>query len=179
MDYSTLIKARRSVRKYQEGTSISDAAINEILQAAQMAPSWKNTQTGRDYIIKSADMVDKIKKDTLPEFNQRSTKNAPVIIVTAFEKNISGFEKDGTPANELGNEWGAYDLGLQNAYMLLKAKELGIDSLIMGIRDSEKLRKELGIPSSQQVAAVIALGYSAAEPMCPKRKELDEIRKVF
>lgn len=179
MEFSELIRLRRSVRKYQEGTSISQAALTEIMEAAQMAPSWKNSQTGRYYIIKSPEMVSEIRKTCLPEFNQKSSEHAPVLVVTTFEKGVSGFNPDGSPTNELGDEWGAYDLGLQNAYMLLKARELGIDSLIMGIRDDQKLREKLSIPASQEVAAVIALGYSAVEPKLNKRKELDEIIKTY
>ena len=179
MEFSELIKLRRSVRKYQEDTSISEAALIEILQAAQMAPSWKNSETGRYYVIKSPEMVSEIKKTCLPVFNHNSSEHAQVLVVTTFEKGISGFNPDGNPTNELGDEWGAYDLGLQNAYMLLKARELGVDSLIMGIRDSELLREKLSIPDSQEVAAVIALGYSAVEPKLNPRKELEEIYKIF
>lgn len=179
MEYSELIKLRRSVRKYQGDTSISDATIKEILQAAQMAPSWKNTQTGRYYVIKSPEMLSDIRKTCLPVFNQKSSEYAPVLVVTTFEKGLSGFNPDGNPTNELGDEWGAYDLGLQNAYMLLKARELGIDSLIMGIRDSELLRDKLSIPDSQEVAAVIALGYAAVEPKLNPRKNVDEIYQII
>ena len=49
----------------------------------------------------------------------------------------------------------------------------------MGIRDGEKLRELLHIPEDQQIAAVIALGYGAAEPQMPKRKELSETTVFF
>ena len=179
MEYSELIKLRRSVRKYQEGSTISEETIEEILKAAQMAPSWKNSQTGRYYIVRSPEMLSDIRSTCLPEFNQKSSANAPVLVVTTFKKGLSGFNPDGTPTNELGDEWGAYDLGLQNAYFLLKARELGIDSLIMGIRDGEKLRKKLSIPADEEVTAVIALGFAAVEPKLNKRKDVSEIRKYF
>ena len=99
--------------------------------------------------------------------------------MTAFEKNLSGFDQEGNPENELGNEWGAYDLGLQNAYLILKAKELGLDTLIMGLRDEEALRKALDISKSQEVASVIALGYRESDVTAPKRKELDQVVKFF
>ncbi|MFQ7173914.1 MAG: hypothetical protein ACLRQF_18750 [Thomasclavelia ramosa] len=50
-------------------------------------------------------------KRCLPEFNQENCKNAPVLIAS-FIPNRSGFERDGTPSNELANGWGCYDLGL-------------------------------------------------------------------
>ena len=82
---------------------------------------------------------------------------------------------DGTQVNELGDGWGAYDLGLQNAYLVLKARELGYDTLIMGIRDEKKLREAFSIPDTQQVAAVLALGVREADPTAPQRKNIDEI----
>ena len=94
-------------------------------------------------------------------------------------KGRSGFDNLGNAVNELGDEWGAYDLGLHNENLVLKARELGLDTLIMGIRDGEKLRELLHIPEDQQIAAVIALGYGAAEPQMPKRKELSETTVFF
>ena len=51
---------------------------------------------------------------------------------------------------------GRYDLGMHNQNLLLKAKDLGLDTLVMGIRDAGKLRELLSIGEDQDVAAVIA-----------------------
>jgi len=75
--------------------------------------------------------------------------------------------------------WGAYDLGLQNENLCLKARELGLDTLIMGIRDESALKNILDIPDNVQVAAVIALGYRNTEPKMPLRKELSEVVKYY
>lgn len=76
--------------------------------------------------------------------------------------------------------WGAYDLGLQNAYLILKARELGLDTLIMGIRDADKIREKLQIPESQQIVAVIALGYNAGESLeRPRRRDLEKVLKIY
>ncbi len=179
MEFSNLIEARRSIRVYKSGTTIEKSVIEEIIGAAQKAPSWKNSQTGRYYVIMSADKVEFIRNKCLPEFNQKNSANAPVFIVTAFEKSISGFDNDGNSVNEIGDEWGAYDLGLQNENLILKARELGLDTLIMGIRDAEILRSELSIPDTQEIVAVIALGYRNIEPNAPKRKDIDEIVSFF
>ena len=97
-----------------------------------------------------------------------------MLIVTAFEKSRSGFTREGVAENELGEGWGCYDLGLQNENLVLKAAELGLDTLIMGIRDSEKLRSILSIPDSKEVVAVIAVGYGQGKPAMPKRKPLED-----
>lgn len=49
----------------------------------------------------------------------------------------------------------------------------------MGIRDGEALRKELDIPESQEVVAVISLGYRDIDPDMPKRKNVEDIAKFF
>ena len=116
----------------------------------------------------------------LPAFNQRNTENAPVLIVSTFVTCVSGYDvKAGEPSNELGNGWGAYDCGLHDMALLLKASELGLSTLVMGIRDAEKLREVLSVPADEQIVSVIAVGYAAVDPDRPARKELTEIAKFF
>ncbi|MCI5639746.1 MAG: nitroreductase family protein, partial [Lachnospiraceae bacterium] len=62
---------------------------------------------------------------------------------------------------------------------VLKAKDMGLDTLIMGLRDSEKIRTMLEIPETETVVSVIALGYAEQEATMPKRKEPQDILKVF
>ena len=174
MEFEKLISERRSIRKYAEGVTVDKADIEKIIASAQLAPSWKNSQTGRYYIALSQEKLDEVRA-ALPQFNQNNSLNASALIVTAFEKGTAGFMPDGTQVNELGDMWGAYDLGLQNAYFVLKAKELGYDTLIMGIRDEKALRAAFDIPENQQIAAVLALGKRAAEPNAPVRKEISDI----
>ena len=179
MEYSELIASRRSIRSFKENVSITRKELEEIICCAQQAPTWKNSQTGRYYIITSDEVRNDFLQKALPEGNRLKCTNVPALIVTAFEKNCSGFTNEGTPENELGNEWGAYDLGLANQLLILKAKELGLDTLIMGIRDAQKLRELLYIPDSQEVVSVIAVGYGEATPPKPKRKEVADVARFF
>ena len=175
MEFSDLALQRRSVRAYED-KPVDPALIEQILQAAQLAPTWKNSQTGRYYVAASPEAQAKIRA-CLPAFNQRSSDHA-ALIVTAYVKDVSGFTA-GQPDNELGNQWGAYDLGLQNAYLVLKARELGLDTLIMGIRDEAALRAAAGIPDTEAVFSVIALGYRAQEPSLRPRKALSDVTRFL
>lgn len=174
MDFKDLTQKRRSVRSYASEKKVAKEQLEEIIKAAQLAPTWKNSQTGRYYVAVSEEAIAAV-REALPEFNRNSSKGA-ALIVTTFVKGISGFG-DGKPANEIGDEWGAYDLGLQNAYLVLKASDLGLDTLIMGIRDADALRATLSIPETEEVVAVIAVGYRAKDPVFGGRKELEEIAK--
>ena len=178
MELDTIINTRRSIRKYKN-QPIEVEKVEMIIKAAVEAESWKNSQTARYHIITSKELLIEFKKKCLPEFNQENCKDAPVLIVSTFIKNRSGFERDGTASNELGNGWGCYDLGIHNQNLILKATELGIGSLIMGIRDEKKIRTLLNIPASEIIVSVIALGIRDIEPERPKRKNIDEICKFY
>ena len=68
MEFNQTLMARRSLRAYEEGKTVEKAQIEEMIRFAQMAPSWKNSQTGRYYVVMSPEMLEKVKKDCLPEF---------------------------------------------------------------------------------------------------------------
>ncbi len=178
MELDTIINTRRSIRKYKN-QPIEIEKVKKIIKAAVEAESWKNSQTARYHIITSNELLIEFKKTCLPEFNQENCKDAPVLIVSTFIKNRSGFERDGTASNELGNGWGCYDLGIHNQNLILKATELGIGSLIIGMRNEKKIRTLLNIPASEIIVSVIALGISDIEPERPKRKNIDEICKFY
>ncbi len=36
------------------------------------------------------------------EFNQRNSLNAGAFVITIFKKNVSGFDNEGNPVNEVG-----------------------------------------------------------------------------
>ena len=153
--------------------------MEELLRAAQEAPSWKNSQTGRYYCVLSEEIVNKIRKNCLPGARNAEKSEHAALIVTTFVHNRAGFQADGTPDNELGNGWGCYDLGLQNENLILKATDLGLSTLIMGLREADKLREILSIPETETIAAVIAVGKAAEEPTRKPRKSLEEIAKFF
>ncbi|MBR5341690.1 MAG: nitroreductase family protein [Erysipelotrichaceae bacterium] len=174
MELNELVKIRRSVRAYSE-ERVKEEDLKEMISCAQMAPSWKNSETGRYYVALSDEAIEKI-YESLPDFNKRSSKNA-AYIVTTFKKGLSGYVSEGNPSPE-GDLWGSYDLGLQNSYMLLKASELGYDTLIMGLRDSDAIREYFAIPEDEIIMAVIAIGKRAAEPKFNPRKNLEDILKI-
>ena len=175
--FDDIVASRRSVRNYEAGTTISEEEVRVLIATTQEAPTWANTQTTRYYVAMSEDKVAAV-KELVGAGNARNTANAPVMIVSTFVKGQSGFGR-GNQVNEVGDGWGAYDNGLSNAYLILKAREQGYDTLIMGMRDSDGLRALFGIPENEQVMAVISLGKRASDPRRPDRKPVDEIVKFY
>lgn len=178
MELQDVISARRSIRKYKN-QKVEHHFIEQCIQSAILAPSWKNSQTARYHVVESDEMLEKIKKETLPEFNANNCKDAPVLVVTTFVKNRAGFERDGSESNECGQGWGYYDLGIHNMNFILKATELGLGTLVMGIRDGDKIREILNIADNEIIVSVISVGYPDIEPAMPKRKTVEDITKVY
>ena len=146
MEFQKVLETRRSVRKYDPNVSVTREQMEELIRAAQEAPSWKNSQTGRYYCVLSEEIADKIRETCLPQAR---------------------------------NVWGRYSLGLQNPNPILNSTALGLSTLIMGLRESDKLREILSIPETESVVAVIAVGKATEEPTRKPRKSLDEIAKFF
>lgn len=178
MDFNKLIEERRSVREYDTDKKVTEEQIKEIVEAAIQAPSWKNAQTARYYCLISNEQIEQFKKQCMPEFNIKNTEGA-VLLVSTFVENRSGFDRDGKAENEVGNGWGYYDLGLHNQNLILKAKDIGLDTLITGIRDADKIREFLKIPTEEIIVAVIAVGYGTKKIPKPKRKTTEDILKFY
>ena len=174
MEFEQLIEQRRSVRSYKD-EPIERELIETILKEAQSAPSWKNSQAARVYAVIEKEKLEKV-RSTLPSFNQKSSAGA-CLLVTTFVRKVSGHTQS-VPDNEGGDLWGAYDLGLHDAYLILSAKNHGLDTLIMGLRDSEQLRDILAISEDEEIMSVIALGHGEGQPAFKNRKALEEVAVI-
>ena len=49
MEFTKLLEERRSIRAFDPEKHVTAEQIQEIVQAAIQAPSWKNSQTTRYY----------------------------------------------------------------------------------------------------------------------------------
>ena len=174
--FDEVLTTRRSIRSYDATKKITEAEVRELLLATQEAPSWANQQPSKYDVASSPEKVQAVQE--MVGGNKERIKDAPVLIVSTFERGKSGFFQ-GNPTNEFGEGWGAYDNGLSNCYLILKARAMGFDTLIMGMRDADALRGLFSIPSNETITAVISLGYRAGDPRKPEHRPLDEIAKFF
>lgn len=168
MELQTCIEQRRSVRKYKN-QSVPRELIREIIKAATFAPSWKNSQVSRYYVAEGN--AKKELASYLGEFNGRNVQDAPVLIVSTVVNKRSGFTRAGEYETHLKDGFQYYDCGMQSMNLCLKAHELGLATLVMGIYDEAAIRKLFNIDESQIIVAVTAVG----ETSMPKRKSVDDI----
>lgn len=174
MECSKVIQERRTIRAYQD-RAVDPQVINSIIQSATYAPSWKNSQCWRFYVVTEKQTLNSLKERGLPEGNRKKVELAPCIIVACFEKGLSGLGADNQYANSIGEGWSYFDLGLAVENLCLEAYNQGLGTLIMGIRNEDVIQPLLNIPQQYEIVALIALGYPAMEPPMPPRKKVEEV----
>ncbi|HBG07800.1 MAG: nitroreductase [Geobacteraceae bacterium GWC2_58_44] len=161
------INNRRSIRKYKD-TQVEWDKVGQVLDAARLAPSWKNSQCWRFLVLNSA-----AKKDALmgafPEDNpgKKALAQAPVLLVVCADPAESGVEN--------GIEYYIADTAIAFEHICLAAFSLGLGTCWMGWYDEAAIKNVLGIPAGIRVVGVTPLGYPDQEPKQRPRKDLTEI----
>ena len=172
MELSKAIENRRSIRKYKD-LPVTEEQVREILTAASLAPSWTNSQPSRYYVAmgQARDAVAAM----LPQFNQNNVINAPVLIVPTVVRGTSGYGKDGVARTHLDDGFLHFDNGLRVQNICLKALDMGLGSLIMGLYDEKAIREYFEIPDTQEIVCVLSIGYPDIQPEARPRLSVDEI----
>ena len=155
------IKSRRSVRKFTE-EKVPHEVLEQLVELARWAPSWKNTQIARYVAVEDEALKNRIAEEATIPWNEGIIKGAPVLMVMTY----------------VGDRWQNFDCGIAAATFELAAHELGLGSVVLGIFEEEKLRELLELPEGMGVACLMPLGYPAEEPGAPKRKEVAELLTI-
>lgn len=176
MEALECIKGRRSVREFTS-EPVSADVLNEIIDVARFAPSWKNTQIAR-YVALTGDSKKRLADVSFEAWagNANIVNNSPMTVVLTYVKNRCGFERDGSFSTSKGDRWQNFDCGVAAEAFCLAAYEKGLGTVIMGIFDEEKVAEAINLSDDLGVAAIIAIGYPANSNItAPKRKEVSDL----
>lgn len=167
MDVLEAINSRRSIRKYKD-VPVEWDKLGQVLEAARLAPSWKNMQCWRLLVLNSPEKKRAL-LDAFPEQNpgRGALSQAPVVIVVCADPVESGVEN--------GIEYYIADTAIAFEHICLAAHGLGLGTCWMGWYDEPAIKERLGIPPGIRVIGVTPLGYPDQEPKPRPRKELQEI----
>lgn len=165
MEFFEVIKNRYACKKF-DGRPVEKEQLDAILEAGRLAPTAKNLQEQRIYVVQSEEGLAKIDKVTPCRYG------AATAIVVAFDTNHV-FTYPGGNRNS-----GVEDASIVATHMMLAAKAVGVDSCWLNFFDPEETAKELGLPENEEVLMILDLGYAAegTTPLAPhtQRKELSE-----
>ena len=151
MNFKELAAARYSVRKFKN-IPIEREKIQTILEAGLLAPTAKNQQPQKLFVVTAPDKLEKLRSVC------RCTFGAPLIIVAGYDKGRS-WRNDLIP----GYESGETDCAIVCTHMLLQATELGLGSCWVGWFNDRAVAEALDIPDNIRVCAMLPIGIPADE----------------
>lgn len=165
MEFKEIIKNRYSCKKYSD-KPVEEGKLQAILEAGRLAPTAKNLQEQRVYVLKSEEALAKIDKVTPCRYG------APMVLVVAFDKtNVYTYPGEKRTS-------GVEDATIVATHMILAAADEGVDSCWLNRLDPDELARELGLPENEEILMVMDLGYAAegAGPLANhfSRKPLSE-----
>jgi len=183
------IEKRRSVRKFKS-KPIDRELIDDLLEAARLAPSASNRQQWRFQVIIDPDLKKQIFEEAT--FNQRQVQEAPAVIVCGSE--LLTFVKGHALAPRGSEYYGAESenwddikafipdaqmntaIAIEHIVLMATALDLGT-CWIQSIRFGQ-LAKILGWPRHVVAHAISAVGYPDEPPPSMPRLSLEEIQEV-
>lgn len=179
MEFNDLVKARRSCRAFAD-EAVSEEDVNAILEAGQWAPSPLNLQPWQFVVVTSSEVKADIRKageaakqavadgggpGWARKYDMDIVEQAPVLAVVLYDPSKGGL---GAFFNQPHGALQAASACIQN--MMLKAADLGLESLWFTFFDPAAISPVLHVPDNFDIAGVIALGKPAAAAKAPPRK---------
>lgn len=150
MKFIDLVKERYSCKNFDR-KQIKKEELDIILEAGRFAPTAKNNQNQRIYVIQSEESLKIIDEETPCRYK------APTVLVIAYDKDNT-FTYPGGRYNS-----GIEDVTIVASHMLLASKSVGVDSCWVNFFDPDKLKDKLKLPENEEIVAMIDLGYASEE----------------
>ena len=164
MSFEEIIRKRTAVRKFSD-KKLEKEKLDKILEAGRLAPTAKNSQPIKIYVIKSEEGISNLDKAT------RCRYGASTVLIVCGNKE-EAYHK---------GEYSTYEMDatIVATHMMLEATNVGVDNIWIESYDESILRKEFDIPNEYIPVCILPLGYKIDDcpinPMHDKRKNIDEL----
>ena len=168
MEFEKVIKDRFSTRKFKSDL-VNDELITKILEAGRVAPTAKNQQPQKIYVVKSIEGINKIDEVSPCRYN------APLVLLVCSDKSIAWSN-------------GAYstyemDATIVATHMILEATNVGLDSVWVEMFDKTKTKEIFNLEENIEPICLIPIGYKedgvVPSPMHTTKKNLEDIVKYI
>jgi nitroreductase len=168
------IRTRCSLKLHLSRKPIEPEKLEQVLEAARLAPSARNLQPWRFVVVQGEEQIDEL-ATAFNEYNQEVRNAAAIVVICARE--AGGVERPGKP-------YYLFDCGLAAENLILAATDLGLCSHLILSFDESEVKRILEIPDDYRVVITTPLAYPAEasydEAAAGKlgartRKELGEI----
>ena len=149
MNFMDLAKARFSTRKFTT-QPVEDEKLAQILEAGKLAPTAKNQQPQKIYVIRSREKLDRLNQLT------RCIYGAGTVLLVAYDDDL---DWDNPMEEQVSS--GEVDAAIVATHMMLEATELGLGSVWVGWFPPTETAKALGLPANIKPVMLMPLGYTA------------------
>jgi nitroreductase len=150
MEVIEAINTRRAFRSLAPAT-ITEELVRDLARCAQLAPTCNNNQPARFVFVWEPQMLEKMK----PVFNRGNVwcHADSMVVAVCCEREADCLIRD--------REYYLFDTGLQTAFLILRATELGLVAHPIAGYSPKAVREVLGIPDTMQVIALVNIGKHA------------------
>ena len=150
-DFLSLASERYSCRKYK-ADPVSQAQIDNILEAARLAPTAANKQPVHVWVVKSAEALEKIDSATQYRYG------APVVFMVGCKADAAWVRKyDGKNGAEV-------DAAIVGTHIMLEASALGLGNVWVGSFDPAKLAEAFPQTAGYEIVCLFPVGHADAAP---------------
>ena len=167
MDFTELAQARYSVRKFSD-KAVEPEVLKRILEAGLLAPTAKNNQPQRIYVLQSKEALDKL--DSL----NHCRYGAGTVLLFTYNT-----DEDWKNPLEEGVHSGVEDVSITATYIMLRAIEQGVYTTWCNYFANSKLEQAFDLPENEKAVLIMPIGYPAEgvapAPAHTESKKLEEI----
>jgi len=163
MNFFELITARYSVRAYQPDP-VEEEKLQQVLEAARLAPTAANRQPFQVVVIHTAGREDELSRI----YRSKWFVQAPLILA------VCGLPRQAWTRGD-GKNFCDVDGAIVMDHITLAAAELGLGTCWIGAFDAAAAREVLALPEDVEPLVFTPLGYPADESGPKKRKPLEEL----
>ncbi len=171
MNFMEIAENRQSCRSYNPAKNVEDHKLQDILKAAQLAPSACNGQPYKITVCKG-DAAKAVAAACTGMGMNKFAAQAPVQLVISEMPYV---KSAALGAKLKKNDYRSIDIGIVTAYITAEAAAQGLGTCILGWLDDGKIREICGLEYPARL--VITLGYPSEDDKLrtKKRKDLDEL----
>ena len=157
------IKSRRSIRAYKD-RPIESEKLQQVLEAARLAPSGNNRQDWKFVVVQDKQM----RQELVSACHNQKFIGQAAVVIAACSMSPQRMMASGQSA-------AAVDLAIAVDHMTLAAVELGLGTCWIGAFDAAAVAKLLDVPDNAAVVHVMPLGYPDASPPAHRSKPAKEV----
>ncbi len=149
-----LAKSRYSVRSFSD-EEVSQDLLDKIIEAGMVAPTARNFQPQRIYVIKSKEGLAKINALTPCRYG------APIVFLFTYNT-----DEEWKNPKQAGIVSGQQDVSIVATHMMFEATDLGLGTLWIDLFPNAEAEKVFNLPPNEKAVLLMALGHASpdAEP---------------